>query len=122
MARGSCLCGAITFELDDAGIALSVACFCANCRKVSGSLYGVYLQVRPESFRWISGADQVAAYESAPGNKRGFCRNCGCVAPIATDRGVIRVPGGALDDDPGRAVDTLVFKQSRAAWCELPAG
>ena len=117
MAKGSCLCGAIAFELDDAGVALSVACFCTNCRKVSGSLYGVYLQVRPESFRWLSGADQVATYESMPGNQRGFCRRCGCVAPIATNQGVIRVPGGALDEDPGRTVDTLVFKHSKARWC-----
>jgi len=36
MARGSCLCGAVVFEIDAAGVVVSVACHCTNCRKVSG--------------------------------------------------------------------------------------
>jgi hypothetical protein len=117
MAKGSCLCGAITFEIDNAGIALTVGCFCTNCRKVSGSQYGVYLQVKHGSFRWISGEDHTVAYESSPGNKRAFCRTCGSVAPIATFYGAVRVPGGALDEDPDVAPEVLLFARSRADWC-----
>jgi hypothetical protein len=102
MARGSCLCGAIAFEIDGPGVVVSVGCFCTNCRKISGSQYGVYLQVKRHSFRWLSGEDRVIAYESSPGNKRAFCGTCGSVAPIATSLsptsfGAVRVPGGALD-------------------------
>ena len=119
MITGSCLCKAVQFELDEAGIAASVGCHCANCRKVSGSQYGVYLQVRPRSFRWISGQDEVARYQSSPGNDRGFCRKCGSVAPLATAYGAIRVPGGALDADPGRGPDVVLFTRARAPWCGL---
>ena len=121
MARGSCLCGAIAFEIDDAGVVVSIGCFCTNCRKVSGSQYGVYLQVKRDSFRWLSGEDGVTAYESSPGNKRAFCRTCGSVAPIATSYGAIRVPGGALDDDPGSTPEVVIFSQSRAGWCASDA-
>ena len=117
MAKGSCLCGAIAFEFDDADVVLSVGCFCTNCRKVSGSQHGVYLQVKPGSFRWASGEDQVVAYESSPGNKRAFCRTCGSIAPIRTAYGAVRVPGGALDDDPGVAPEVVIFAGSRAGWC-----
>ena len=117
MAKGSCLCGTVAFQIDDAGIVLSVGCFCTNCRKVSGSQYGVYLQVKPGAFRWLSGADHTVAYESSPGNKRAFCRTCGAVAPIRTAYGAVRVPGGALDDDPEHAPDVMLFAKSKAAWC-----
>ena len=117
MAKGSCLCGTIAFELDDAGVVVSIGCFCTNCRKVSGSQHGVYLQVRRESFRWLSGEDHVVAYESSPGNKRAFCRTCGSVAPTRTFYGAVRVPGGALDDDPGVLPDVILFADSKARWC-----
>ena len=117
MAKGSCLCGAISFECDNADVVLSIGCFCANCRKVSGSQYGVYLQVKPGGFRWASGEDQVVAYESSPGNKRAFCRTCGSVAPILTAYGAVRVPGGALDDDPGVVPEVVLFAGSKASWC-----
>ena len=96
---------------------MSVGCFCTNCRKVSGSQHGVYLQVRRDSFRWLSGEGNVVAYESSPGNSRAFCRTCGSVAPIATAYGAVRIPGGALDDDPGVVPEAILFAASRAAWC-----
>jgi hypothetical protein len=121
MAKGSCLCGAIAFEFDDEGVVLSVGCYCSNCRKVSGSQYGVYLQVKIGSFRWLSGEDHVAAYESSPGNQRGFCRTCGCVAPLRTSYGAVRVPGGALEEDPGFAPEVVLFTESKAGWCGVDA-
>jgi len=122
MATGSCLCGAIRFEFDNSDIVVSLACFCSYCRKVAGSQYGVYLQVRPKSFRWLSGEDNTGQYESSPGNKRAFCRTCGCVAPILNSSyGAVRVPGGALDEDPGVAPDTLLCTAGQAAWCTADA-
>jgi hypothetical protein len=121
MARGSCLCGAVAFEFDDAGVAASIACYCASCRKVSGSQYGVYLQVRRDSFRWVSGEDRIAAYESSPGNTRAFCRTCGSIVPCRTTYGAVRVPGGALDDDPGVAPGVTLFSRSKVGWCRADA-
>jgi len=121
MARGSCLCGAVAFEIDDAGVVVSVACYCTNCRKVSGGQYGVYLQVRRDSFRWLAGEDRVAAYESSPGNTRAFCPMCGSIAPCHTAYGAVRVPGGALDDDPGIVPEVVLFSRSKAGWCAADA-
>lgn len=121
MSRGSCLCGGITFEIDDAGVVLSVACCCTNCRKVAGSQFGVYLQVRRSSFRWLSGEDRVASYESSPGNKRAFCATCGSIAPITTSYGAVRVPGGALDDDPGVAPQVVLYAPGKVPWCAADA-
>jgi hypothetical protein len=119
MVQGSCLCGEVLFEIDEAAIGLSVACYCENCRKVSGAPYGVYLQVRPAGFRWLAGEDHVATYESSPGNRRGFCRSCGSVAPSATPYGAVRVPGGSLDGDPNHPPDVVLFSAGEMAWCSL---
>jgi hypothetical protein len=119
MVQGSCLCGEVLFEIDEAAIGLSVACYCENCRKVSGGPYGVYLQVRPAGFRWLAGEDQVATYESSPGNQRGFCLTCGAVAPSATPYGAVRVPGGALDGDPHYPPDVVLFSAGERSWCGL---
>ena len=117
MVRGSCLCGRVVFEIDEAGIGAVIGCYCVNCRKVSGAQFGVYLQVRPRAFRWLAGEDEVVTFESSPGNLRGRCRTCGCVAPITTSYGAVRVPGGALDEDPGVAPDVVLFETSMAGWC-----
>jgi hypothetical protein len=121
VAKGSCLCGAVRFEIDNDGVVLSVGCFCTNCRKVSGSQFGVYLQVKHANFRWIAGEDNTAAFESSPGNKRAFCKTCGCVAPIATSYGAVRVPGGSLDEDPAIVPGVILFERSRAPWCTADA-
>jgi hypothetical protein len=118
VAKGSCLCGAIAFEFDNDGSVVAVSCSCSNCRKVSGSQYGVYLQVKLTSFRWLAGADHVATYESSPGNHRGFCRRCGSVAPVRTSYGAIRVPGGSLDEDPGIAPEAWLYSGGTVVWCE----
>jgi hypothetical protein len=107
----------MVFEVDEAGIAAVVACYCVNCRKVSGAQFGVYLQVRGDGFRWLSGEDKVETFESSPGNLRGHCRTCGCVAPIKTFYGAVRVPGGALDENPGLAPDVAIYERSKAGWC-----
>src|SRR5579871_5972559 len=117
MVKGSCLCGCIAFEIEPAEVVLTVQCYCANCRKVSGSQFGVYLQMRPAGFRWLSGEADVDTYESSPGNRRAFCRICGCVAPILTNYGAVRVPGGALEEDPALRPDTVLHADKKAEWC-----
>lgn len=117
MVQGSCLCGAITFEVDPSGAVLTVACFCSNCRKVSGSQFGVYLQVKPSAFWWLTGEEDVASFESSPGNRRGFCRTCGCVAPIATSYGAMRVPAGALEHTQGLNIDAVIYASGKVDWC-----
>ena len=77
--------------------------------------------MKPDSFRWASGEDHTISYESSPGNKRAFCRTCGSVAPISTSYGAVRVPGGALDDDPGIAPEVILFSKSKAGWCGADA-
>ena len=117
MISGSCLCGAVKFEFDETGVLLANNCYCENCRKSSGAQYATFFQIRPEHFRWIDGEGIVASYKSSPGNKRFFCAECGSTAPGLGNLRTIRVPGGALDADPGVRPEVNIYAHSKAEWC-----
>jgi hypothetical protein len=115
MIRGSCLCGAIRFEIDKV-LALT-HCHCVNCRKLSGAAFGTYAHVKTKYFRFVSGEDHTTAYESSPGSFRLRCKTCGCNAPgKAPYLETVSVPAGLLDDDPGVRPMLHVFASSCAPW------
>jgi len=99
--KGSCLCGAVRFEITGKPLSLSY-CHCARCRKQAG-LSAAVLMVRREDFCLLAGADQIRRYEpQAPWNHvRAFCGICG--SPLGEPSGtheVFPVAASALDDDP----------------------
>jgi len=40
---------------------------------------------------------------------------------LRTSYGAVRVPGGALDDDPGIVPEVVLFSASKAGWCTVDA-
>jgi hypothetical protein len=74
MHRGSCLCGAVTFEVRCA-LPAPDACHCSQCRKHSGHFF-VSTDV-PRSAVTIDGAERVTWYASSEKVRRGFCATCG---------------------------------------------
>ncbi len=70
--KGSCLCGAVTFETTAKAEGFSV-CHCGQCRKQSGHLWAS-AHVADEALQ-ISG--EVRWYQSSEGTRRGFCPICG---------------------------------------------
>lgn len=74
MHSGSCLCGAIRFEL--AGeVPEASCCHCSKCRKTSGH-YEAGVDV-DKSAVTIFGADKVTWFFSSEKVRRGFCSVCG---------------------------------------------
>jgi len=123
MVQGSCLCGGVRFEIDERAIQVINNCHCANCRKVSGAAFGTFVHVPRSAFRWLTGVELVAAYESSPGIERAFCKVCGSRMPQSPDweRHVI-VPAGVLDEDPGMKPEINIFTKSKAPWYTIADG
>jgi len=63
MYKGSCLCGAVTFEIDGT-IEDIVMCHCSLCRKAQGSAYATNGLVDESAFT-LHGEDKLTSYESA---------------------------------------------------------
>lgn len=76
MHRGSCLCGAVRYEVEG-DIRNITHCHCSMCRKMHGSAFGSYGSVRREQFRLLQGDAVLASYASSHGVTRRFCRACG---------------------------------------------
>ena len=71
---GSCLCGAIRFEIDKPPIS-SGFCHCRICQKFTGAPVSVWTAVPVNAVRFTSGAPKL--FHSSPIAVRGFCGDCG---------------------------------------------
>lgn len=120
MHRGSCLCGAVTYEIDG-DIGPGYYCHCQRCRKASGSIMAANALIDFASLRITSGEDALRTYfAESTGLERRFCGLCG--SPIlshrpATGRTAIRL--GSLDSEPPRGPGAHIFVASKAAWENL---
>lgn len=119
MIGGSCLCGAVRFEIAGAHSRIGI-CHCSLCRKVSGGGSTAVVALAAANLRWISGQDAIAQYERASGYGTSFCRVCGSPVPDPDSRRTMYcVPVGLLDGDPALRVGDHIYVGSRASWDEI---
>jgi hypothetical protein len=74
MHRGSCLCGAVVFEVAGT-LPPPDACHCSKCRKHSGHYFAA--TDVPRSALTIHGLENVTWFASSEKVRRGFCATCG---------------------------------------------
>lgn len=119
MTTGACLCGTVRYEIDDPMSAM-VNCHCSMCRKEHGAAFATFVTAPIGGFRWISGEDSVASYESSPGGTRPFCRRCGSALPtLMPQMGIVAAPAGNLEGDPGIRPQMHIFAGSRLPGFEI---
>lgn len=116
--RGSCLCGAVSFRIEEPYSAFQY-CHCSRCRKNSGSAHAANIFVPAAQLVWERGDALVRRFE-LPTAKYwccAFCPTCGARMPWLTKNGkTFIVPAGALDDDPRARPTRNVHFASRAPW------
>jgi len=121
MTRGSCLCGAVTFEIVGKTTEIGM-CHCSKCRKVSGVASNANLMVGRDGLRWLSGEDALLKFSLPDGWGPWRCQVCGSPVPqLHPGGGAYWVPAGLLDDDPGVPIAAHIWVDSRAPWDEIPA-
>ncbi len=120
MHTGSCLCGAVRFEV--AGeLKPPDACHCMQCRKVSGH-YWASTDVPRQSLT-IHGADSVTWFRSSEKVQRGFCSTCGAALfwdPIHQDR--IGIAMGAFDAPTGTRLAIHIFVADKGDYYDIGDG
>ncbi|OIR18205.1 putative glutathione-dependent formaldehyde-activating enzyme [mine drainage metagenome] len=120
MHKGSCLCGAVEYEI--AGpLGPVVYCHCSRCRKASGSAFNAMSPVSAADFRIVKGQECLRDYRNSAGVNRVFCGMCG--SPIIGKRDsapeIVRVRIGTLDTPVNSQVSSHVFAGSKASWDEI---
>lgn len=118
--RGSCLCGAVTFEVDHA-LKPPDGCHCVQCRKSSGH-YFASTDV-PKSALTIHGAEALTWYQSSTSIRRGFCATCGASLfwePLHRDW--IGIAMGAFDTPTETRLEMHIFVAEKGDYYSLDDG
>lgn len=115
MLKGSCLCGAITFEATGAARD-PAACHCTQCRKQSGH-HWASVQVMDDGLTITGSPRWYAASDTA---KRGFCPDCGSFlfwkGAGDPDTGVAL---GALDGPTGLRLERHIFIADKGDYYDI---
>ncbi|MCI2282168.1 GFA family protein [Colwellia sp. MSW7] len=110
---GSCLCGAVSFRVDNR-FKNMYACFCQQCRKISGSSFASNLFIDANYLEWLSGENKLEKF-TVPGRgfNKAFCKKCGTGMPFKTsDAKQYLVPAGCLDQDPEvEKIEQIFYKE-----------
>ncbi|MBY0276338.1 GFA family protein [Candidatus Binatia bacterium] len=118
---GSCLCGAIAYELEKPVDAWH-NCHCSRCRRGRGGAHASNLFLDARRFRLLRGGDAIDSFKVPEAERftQSFCRTCGGKAPrINVQAGYAAVPAGSLDDDPGARPERHIYVASKAPWFEI---
>jgi len=117
MHHGSCLCGAVRFEITGP-MRPVVACHCSQCRRTSGHVWAA-TSVPDKALRLIR-ADGLRWYRSSDRARRGFCAICGASLfwkPDGEDRTAIAA--GALDQPTGLRLDRHIFTADKGDYYDI---
>jgi len=117
MYKGSCLCGAVRFEIHGE-IQDIIYCHCSQCRKAQGSAFACNGNLDAAQFKFISGEKELTGYQSSPAQTKYFCKNCG--SPIISKNDAIpykvRVRLGVIESDIVERPTAHIFVTSKANW------
>jgi hypothetical protein len=120
MHKGSCLCGAVRFEV--AGdLKAPDACHCRQCRKHTGHFLAS--TDVPRSSLTVHGAEHVTWYASSEKVRRGFCSRCGSTLfwdPVHRDWTGIAM--GAFDTPTRTHLGMHIFVAEKGDYYDIADG
>lgn len=114
--RGSCLCGAVTFEVTGPIRGIG-SCHCSKCRKVSGTNGNALFIISTKKFSWTKGENNVSSFALPSGWGASRCDTCGSPVPASYNEGNhMWVQAGLMDDRLETDLKQHIFCGSRADW------
>ena len=122
--RGSCLCGKVAFELS-APFQAAHHCHCSRCRRGRAAAHASNGFAPIDAIRFISGEAALRSYKPPEARRftQCFCAGCGCIMPrLDTQRGIVGVPYGSLDDPQDGAPQDHIYTADKAEWFDIRDG
>ena len=117
MPQGSCLCGAVRFEVTD-DLPGPDACHCSQSRKWSGHFFAS--TDFPRSALSVEGEGNVTWYRSSDKARRGFCSICGSSLfwdPVGKDWTAVAM--GAFEAPTGTRLAKHIFTGDKGDYYEI---
>ena len=119
--EGSCLCGAVAYEVEDA-FRYALNCHCTDCRKATGAAFKPIAGIEAEKLSITSGADAVLRYggDRPEDSYDIHCGKCGSLLYSIVQKGTrANVSLGTLTDAPSIRPTMHIFVGSKAPWYEI---
>ena len=121
--RGSCLCGAVSFEVARALDHQPEACHCSQCRKQTSLVFvGVNLRLKDMT---VHCSDYFTWYSSSEKVQRGFCSVCGSALfwnPTIEGYEFISIGMGAFEPPTGVRLAKHTFVGDKGDYYEITDG
>lgn len=121
---GGCLCGALRFEAEGEPI-YAGHCYCADCRKASGSGFIPFMGFAAEAVRFGGPWRTFTCLAANGGNSdRNFCPTCGGLVfgGVVGESDSFTIYAGGLDDPSVFHPTIAIFTQGRPDWAVIPPG
>ncbi len=120
MPRGSCLCGAVVYEI--AGeMQPGIACHCVECRKQSGH-YGAAAAIKRKALTMLRD-DGLTWYKASDFASRGFCAACGSTLFWQRDESQLtHVLLGSVDGSSGTRIDRHFWVSEKGDYYQIADG
>lgn len=120
MHKGSCECGAVTYEVEGP-LRASVACHCSQCRKTSGHYWSA-TQVKTKALKLTTKAG-LKWFRSSDSARRGFCAECGASLFWQKDGDdTTSIGSGTLDGITGLQTAKHIFVADKGDYYDIPEG
>src|SRR5690242_14014234 len=118
MLRGRCACKAVGYEVADEFL-VAFNCHCSNCRAMTGSAFLPWGEIEGEKLRVTKGEGSLLVVGETAGPHEVRCGDCYSLLYWTARDGRIRVPYGALADEPALRPTAHMFVGSKAPWHEI---
>ncbi len=121
---GGCLCGAVRYEVDGRP-QFAGYCYCADCRKASGSGFIPFMGFASSAVRFRGQTRQFRSKSFRGGDAvRNSCPTCGGLVfggEVGKSQSYT-IYAGSLDDPSCFRPKIAIFVRDRPAWAEVPPG
>jgi len=120
---GGCLCGALRYEIEGEPQSAGY-CYCADCRKASGSGFIPFMNFSSRAVRFSGQAREFRSKAARGGeavrNSCPFCMSLVFGGEIGKSKS-FTIYAGSLDDPSFFLPKVAIFAEGRPAWAIVPS-
>lgn len=116
--EGGCHCKVIRFKTNTKPFWVG-ACYCIDCRKISGAPYMVWAGYKTEDVKFLQG--ELKQYSSSEKVERSFCESCGSpfLYQYKENKEKIFIAAGSFDDASDFVIQKHIWVSQKLSWVHI---
>jgi hypothetical protein len=120
MLQGKCLCGDVTYEINNNAPFL-YNCHCKDCRAFSGSSMAANMLLHKNDIKFSDGNNSLTQFPSSPNTLRCFCSSCGSsVYSVSKDNSeMLALHCGGIEDLPDISLKANFHTLQKCPWVDI---